>query len=128
MHYMESLALTYGPVHYLAFGPSVAVQIADPAMIRALYISCNDAASVKWRSIRSIFSLMGDGLVLASGQLWARQRHRMNPAFRPGEIRVRSSQTVVLRTEWPMDGMAQGFQWSSYYWLMSLQLCPSTQV
>ena len=96
MHYMESLALTYGPVHYLAFGPSVTVQIADPAMIRALYISNNDAASIKWRSIRSIFSLMGNGLVLSSGELWARQRHLMNPAFRPVEIKVgRTMQGVI---------------------------------
>ncbi|GJP39063.1 hypothetical protein CLOM_g23452 [Closterium sp. NIES-68] len=77
---------SYGPVVRYCFGPMSRVLIADPSLVRAIYIAHNDAFP-KTTLIRAAFPLLGNGLVTASGPLWAAQRRRINPAFKHSELK-----------------------------------------
>ncbi|CAI7899829.1 unnamed protein product [Closterium sp. NIES-54] len=62
------------------------VLLADPTLVRAAYITHNDAFP-KTTLLRAAFPLFGNGLVTASGPFWATQRRRINPAFKHSELK-----------------------------------------
>ncbi|CAI5460056.1 unnamed protein product [Closterium sp. Yama58-4] len=85
-HVLDSLIASYGPVVRYCFGPMSRVLLADPTLVRAAYITHNDAFP-KTTLIRAAFPLFGNGLVTASGPFWAMQRRRINPAFKHSELK-----------------------------------------
>ncbi|CAI5951096.1 unnamed protein product [Closterium sp. NIES-64] len=85
-HVLDTLVASYGPVVRYCFGPMSRVLLADPTLVRAAYITHNDAFP-KTTLIRAAFPLFGNGLVTASGPFWATQRRRINPAFKHSELK-----------------------------------------
>ena len=86
--YFAHLVDSHGPVVLFHLMSSVRVLVADPALIRAVYVTHNSSFH-KPETFRTLFSLLGDGLVTSNGELWERQRRLVNPAFKHGAIKVR---------------------------------------
>jgi cytochrome P450 len=81
LEYLLDLSLRYGPVACLAFPFERVVLLSGPDAIQYV-LHQNHANYVKetgrWRAFREI---LGNGLLTSDGDLWRRQRQRVQPAF-----------------------------------------------
>jgi cytochrome P450 len=73
-------AREYGDVVPIRLGPSRGVMLFHPAAIEELLV-VRHRDLVKSRGVRLLRGLLGDGLVVAEGDLWLRQRRLIQPAF-----------------------------------------------
>jgi cytochrome P450 len=73
-------AREYGDVVPVRLGPRPALLIYHPDAIEELLVARN-RDFIKSRGIRLLRALLGDGLFVAEGDLWLRQRRLMQPAF-----------------------------------------------
>jgi cytochrome P450 len=79
-HLLE-LALKYGDIVRLAFPGETVVLIANPDYIEHILHHRHqhyDKQTARWESVRQVW---GNSLLTADGDLWRRQRQRMQPAF-----------------------------------------------
>ncbi|GJP40918.1 hypothetical protein CLOM_g581 [Closterium sp. NIES-68] len=84
-HVLDEMVRRYGPVVRFCAGPMPHVLVADPSVLRAIYVTHNDAFP-KSDLLKNSFPLLGNGLLTASGPLWAAHRRRLNPAFKHSEL------------------------------------------
>ena len=73
-------AREYGDVVPVRLGPSRGLLIYHPDAIEEVLVARN-RDFIKSRGIRLLRGLLGDGLFVAEGDLWLRQRRLMQPAF-----------------------------------------------
>ncbi len=73
-------AREYGDVVPVRLGPSRGLLIYHPDAIEEVLVARN-RDFIKSRGIRLLRALLGDGLFVAEGDLWLRQRRLMQPAF-----------------------------------------------
>ncbi|CAI5491204.1 unnamed protein product, partial [Closterium sp. Naga37s-1] len=101
----------YGDVFGFTVGATVQLVVTDPALVRQVLVSRSGRVTKTARA-RKIMRLLGNGLPLSEGSLWARQRRIVTPAFRPAAIRLQqqSQQTGqgMLSTERAKEGGGEG--------------------
>ena len=73
-------AREYGDVVPVRLGPSRGLLVYHPDAIEEVLVTRN-RDFIKSRGIRLLRGLLGDGLFVAEGDLWLRQRRLMQPAF-----------------------------------------------
>lgn len=93
--YTEQLLRQHGTVTFSCLGPFPRVMLADPALIRAVYITHNEVFH-KPAYLRRLLPLFGNGLVTANGEDWHKQRRMLTPAFKHAELKVRDEPTDML--------------------------------
>lgn len=71
----------HGDVVGYRFGPYRALQLNHPRLIKRVLID-NAANYEKWSALERARPLLGNGLVLATGESWKRRRKIYQPAFR----------------------------------------------
>ncbi|MES1244743.1 MAG: cytochrome P450 [Acidobacteriota bacterium] len=71
----------HGDVVGYRFGPYRALQLNHPRLIKRVLVD-NAANYRKWSALKRARPLLGDGLVLATGESWKRRRRIYQPAFR----------------------------------------------
>jgi len=86
-------AIAHGGVVRLRFAHLHVYLVSEPAYIRQV-LTDNMRNYVKGVSYDSLRHALGDGLLVAEGELWKRQRRRMNPAF--GRQVLRDKAPVML--------------------------------
>ena len=89
--FLDVMAAKFGGVFYYYLGPVPRLVITDPVLIRSLLVQ--NYKSYEKTSLAKAFTLLGKGLLLASGESWAHQRKLLNPAFNHAEINVRGWMT-----------------------------------
>ncbi|WP_336135239.1 cytochrome P450 [Natronomonas amylolytica] len=78
--YLEAVADRYGPVASISMvGIGDATVVSDPDLVEEVLFSDDYTKASVGREVLS--ELLGDGLVLSEGDLWERQRQRIQPAF-----------------------------------------------
>jgi cytochrome P450 len=73
-------AREYGDVVPVRLGPSRGLLVYHPDAIEEVLVTRN-RDFIKSRGVRLLRGLLGDGLFVAEGDLWLRQRRLMQPAF-----------------------------------------------
>ncbi|CAI5989411.1 unnamed protein product [Closterium sp. NIES-65] len=76
----------YGDVVGFTIGGTAQLLVTDPALVRQVLLS-SSGRYTKTAGARKALRLLGNGLPLSEGSLWARQRRIVNPAFRPAAIK-----------------------------------------
>ena len=74
-----------GDVSYFRLGPQPAYLIADPEMIRDLFVKSH-SKFIKGRALKRAKALLGEGLLTSEGEFHLRQRRMMQPAFHRDRI------------------------------------------
>jgi cytochrome P450 len=74
-----------GDVSYFRLGPQPAYAIADPEMIRDLFV-VSHSKFMKGRALQRAKALLGEGLLTSEGAFHLRQRRMMQPAFHRDRI------------------------------------------
>ncbi|RZM03326.1 MAG: cytochrome P450 [Variovorax sp.] len=79
---LQDLVRRYGPVCRVPSGtrPGDGVFIRDPDDIRRVLLT-NRTNYVKGAGLERVRVLLGNGLIVSDGELWARQRRMLQPAF-----------------------------------------------
>ncbi len=83
---MLDVAVRYGPIVLLPFPLDHIVVLAEPRYIEYVFHQGHhryDKQSPRWKTLRRIW---GDGLLTADGEVWRRQRQRMQPAFHQDQL------------------------------------------
>jgi cytochrome P450 len=73
-------AREYGDVVPVRLGPTAGLLIYHPDAIEEVLVA-RHRDFIKTRGVRLLRALLGDGLVVAEGERWLRQRRLMQPAF-----------------------------------------------
>ena len=79
--FLTACARTHGDVVPLRFGRRRILLLSDPALITEVLVTRHRHFR-KHLALRLARPALGDGLLLSEGELWQRQRQRMQPAFR----------------------------------------------
>jgi cytochrome P450 len=74
-----------GDVSYFRLGPQPAYLIADPEMIRDLFVKSH-SKFIKGRALQRAKALLGEGLLTSEGAFHLRQRRMIQPAFHRDRI------------------------------------------
>ena len=78
--FYESCARDYGDLVETRLGPYRVLLIYHPGAIEELFVA-RSRDFIKSRGVRLLRPLLGDGLFLAEGESWLRQRRLLQPAF-----------------------------------------------
>ncbi|CAI7910937.1 unnamed protein product [Closterium sp. NIES-54] len=93
----------YGDVFGFTVGGTAQLVVTDPALVRQVLLS-SSGRFTKTAGARKALRLLGNGLPLSEGSLWARQRRIVNPAFRPAAIKemvgIMDGQGQSLANSW----------------------------
>ncbi|XP_020572675.1 cytochrome P450 734A6-like [Phalaenopsis equestris] len=77
----------YGSTFLLWFGPTARLAVADPELIREIFISRADFFD-RYESHPLIRQLEGEGLVSLRGEKWAHHRKVLNPTFHMDNLKL----------------------------------------
>jgi cytochrome P450 len=101
---LEALTAQYGPVVELAYPLDRLVVLTRPEYIEHVLHQGHqryDKRTARWKNLRRIW---GDGLLTADGDVWRRQRQRIQPAFHQdhleGFARVVVTEAEKIADEW----------------------------
>jgi cytochrome P450 len=84
--FIEALEDVYGDVARFRMGPMETYMIADPTAIEQILVSEADRFRKPDFQDDALGDLLGDGLLLSSGETWQQQRELANPAFKMGRL------------------------------------------
>lgn len=105
--FMERSARVYGPVVRWEFPTERGFLLTGPDEIERVLVTDNQHY-VKGRVFqRSAQPLLGRGLLASGGDVWRRQRHRIEPAFHPDRLEQYTT-IMVERTAETIDGWRDG--------------------
>nr|ADN34296.1 cytochrome p450 [Cucumis melo subsp. melo] len=98
--YFARWQTTYGKVFTYWLGTEPFLYIADPEFVKIL---SKEVKAKNWGK-PSVFkndrkSMFGNGLVMAEGDEWVRQRHIITPAFNPSNLKAMASLMVESATK-----------------------------
>ncbi|CAI5494602.1 unnamed protein product [Closterium sp. Naga37s-1] len=117
----------YGDVFGFTIGGTAQLLVTDPALVllsssgrftkaagaRKAVLLSSSGRFTKTAGARKALRLLGNGLPLSEGSLWARQRRIVNPAFRPAAIKGQSlanswSNQLQQQREGNEEGVQEG--------------------
>ncbi|KAG6539029.1 cytochrome P450 734A6-like [Zingiber officinale] len=78
---------TYGSIVLLWFGPRPRLTVADPELIREIFLSNTDAFE-RYESHPLVRQLEGEGLVALRGEKWAYHRKVLSPTFHAENLKL----------------------------------------
>jgi cytochrome P450 len=104
--FLEGLARDYGELAYFRLGPIRCVLVNRPEWIGRLLTKDNAHMRKPW-DLRELSVALGQGLLTSEGELWKRQRHLIQPAFRNERIRSYAA-TMTERAQAMLDGWRDG--------------------
>ncbi|PSP71652.1 cytochrome P450 [Halobacteriales archaeon QH_6_68_27] len=84
--FIEALEEVYGDVARFEMGPMDTYMVTDPTAIERVLVSDADRFRKPDFQDDALGDLLGDGLLLSSGETWQQQRELANPAFRMGRL------------------------------------------
>jgi cytochrome P450 len=84
--FIEALEDVYGDVARFDMGPMDTYMVTDPTAIERILVSEADRFRKPDFQNDALGDLLGDGLLLSSGDTWEKQRELANPAFRMGRL------------------------------------------
>ncbi|MEF8851094.1 MAG: cytochrome P450 [Haloarculaceae archaeon] len=84
--FIEALEDVYGDVASFDMGPMETYLITDPTAIERVLVSEADRFRKPDFQSDALGDLLGDGLLLSSGETWQKQRELANPAFRMSRL------------------------------------------
>ena len=84
--FIEALEDVYGDVARFDMGPMDTYMIADPTAIEQILVSEAERFRKPDFQDDALGDLLGDGLLLSSGDTWQKQRELANPAFQMGRL------------------------------------------
>ncbi len=84
--FIEALEDVYGDVARFDMGPMETYMVTDPTSIERVLVSEADRFRKPDFQDDALGDLLGDGLLLSSGETWQRQRELANPAFQMGRL------------------------------------------
>ncbi|CAK9311144.1 unnamed protein product [Citrullus colocynthis] len=98
--YFARWQATYGKVFIYWLGTEPFLYIGEPEIVRIL----SKEVKAKYWGKPSVFkndrkSMFGNGLVMAEGDEWVRQRHIITPAFNPSNLKAMASLMVESATQ-----------------------------
>jgi cytochrome P450 len=103
-------AREYGDVVPVRLGPSRGLLIYHPDAIEEVLVARN-RDFIKTRGVRLLRALLGDGLVVAEGDLWLRQRRLMQPAFHRQRVagygETMAAYAAHRAADWPDGGVVE---------------------
>ena len=80
------LQQVHGDVTSMRIGNERAVDVFDPALVRAVLVD-QAAHLVRWeRGIEVFEQVFGQSVLVTEGDTWQRQRRRLQPAFTPARV------------------------------------------
>uniref|UniRef100_A0A453NQR1 Cytochrome P450 n=1 Tax=Aegilops tauschii subsp. strangulata TaxID=200361 RepID=A0A453NQR1_AEGTS len=85
-HYWRKI---YGPTFLIWFGPTPRLTVAEPELIREIFLTRADAFD-RYEAHPVVRQLEGDGLVSLHGDKWALHRRVLGDAFYPDNLNVRT--------------------------------------
>jgi len=84
--FIEALEDVYGDVARFQMGPMETYMVTDPTAIERILVSDADRFRKPDFQDDALGDLLGDGLLLSSGETWQQQRELANPAFKMGRL------------------------------------------
>ncbi|KAM3212148.1 hypothetical protein ACQJBY_065312 [Aegilops geniculata] len=81
-HYWRKI---YGPTFLIWFGPTPRLTVADPELVREIFLTRAEAFD-RYEAHPIVRQLEGDGLVSLHGDKWALHRRVLAPAFYPDNL------------------------------------------
>lgn len=76
-----------GSTFVIWFGPTPRLAVADPDLIREIFVSRSDHFD-RYEAHPMVRQLEGDGLTNLHGPKWALHRRVLSPAFHPDNLKV----------------------------------------
>ncbi|RZR74963.1 hypothetical protein BHM03_00046788 [Ensete ventricosum] len=86
-HYWKKI---YGSTFLLWFGPTARLTVADPDLIREIFLSRSDVFE-RYESHPLVRQLEGEGLLSLRGERWAHHRKVLAPTFHMENLKVSTS-------------------------------------
>jgi len=101
-------ARDYGDFVPLRFGPKRMIFVSNPEVVDTVLVA-NVRNFVKSAQFKALEAILGNGLVLAEGDHWRRQRRLMQPAFHRERIagygQMMTDYTEAAIDAWPKGGV-----------------------
>lgn len=104
LSFYEEVAREYGPVARYEVGGREFYQLSHPKLVERVLVHENGAFRKGEQYREWLGPVVGDGLLIAEGEYWRRQRHRVQPGFDPeslaGYAPVAVEYTERLLADW----------------------------
>ncbi|KAG6481816.1 hypothetical protein ZIOFF_058437 [Zingiber officinale] len=84
----------YGSTFLIWFGPTARLTVADPDLIREIFLSRSDVFE-RYESHPLVRQLEGEGLVSLRGEKWAHHRKILTPTFHSENLKQRVDQLLI---------------------------------
>jgi cytochrome P450 len=105
--FIEALEDVYGDVARFDMGPMDTYMVTDPTAIEQVLVSEADRFRKPDFQDDALGDLLGDGLLLSSGETWQKQRELANPAFKMGRL-MGMADRVTGHAESMVEGWSPG--------------------
>ncbi|XVH33248.1 cytochrome P450 (plasmid) [Haloferacaceae archaeon DSL9] len=103
-HFLEEAPKTYGRVFRVSIPGLSFVCCADADLAKQVLVEKSERYRKDPHELNLLGSLLGDGLLTASGERWERGREHVQPAFYPGKLATYAldmlEQTQLMLTDW----------------------------
>ncbi len=100
--FVAGIGREYGDLAAFRMGPIQAVICNHPELIREVLVTRGRLFRKERRTLDVLRQIDGEGLVVTEGDVWARQRRLLQPAFHPRRMET-YSRTIVERTTQFLD-------------------------
>ncbi|MFB6169777.1 MAG: cytochrome P450 [Haloarculaceae archaeon] len=101
--FLEALADAYDDVARFRLGPNTLYLLTDPEAVEDVLVRDADRYRKADFGDDAVRDLLGDGLLLAEGDDWRRQRRVWQPSFDPDHVETLGAQMVERTREWMAD-------------------------